>query len=164
MKEWVSQAFITRDAASNSALVEMRQQSATLIIPNMVFVFPLNAIEHARFHEVFRCKEQGYKLVINFMYDTWVQYYWKHVLKSKQNFKPNHFLQHSIFSSKQQICTGSRAQWFISGQKFPAYTSFSMENLTQKQALQSVAKSWQSLSMHWQWHLVGNGIPKYRHV
>ena len=63
----------------------MRQQSAT-------FVFPLNAIEHVRFHEVLRYKEQDYKLFIDFMYDTWVQYFWQNVLKSKQNLKLNHFL------------------------------------------------------------------------
>ena len=73
---------------TNSNLNRPPGVNITLIISNLVLFFPLNAIEYARFHEVFRRKEQQSKLVINFMHVAWVQYCRKHVFKSKHNFKP----------------------------------------------------------------------------
>ena len=97
----------------------------SLIIQNLFF-FPLNATEHAQFHAVFQCKDQDYKFVIHSMSDSWVQFCWKCVLESKQNFKLTYFLKYSIFLLKHPNCIDSRAQWFNLGKKFPAFSSFSM--------------------------------------
>ena len=98
--------------------------------PKLGFVFPLNATEHAQFHAVFQWKDQDYKFVIHFMSDPCMQFCWKCVFESKQNFKLIYFPKYSIFLLKHRNCTNSRAHWINPGQKFLALNSFSMENHT----------------------------------
>ena len=128
MNERISQAVIIKGTASKSTLVEMWQQSdnkksATkgkyhFNHPKLGFVFKLNATEHAQFHAVFQCKDQDYKFVIHSMSDTSIQFCWKCVLESKQNFKLTYYPKYSIFLLKHPNCTDSRTQWFNPGQKF----------------------------------------------
>ena len=61
-------------------------------------------------HAVFQCKDQDYKFVIYSMSDSCMQFCWKCVLESKQNFKLTYFPKYSIFLLKHSNCTDGRAQ------------------------------------------------------
>ena len=102
----------------------------TLIIQNLVLFFHWMQPNTLNFMQYFSAKTK----IISLSFTLWVwsdpcmQFCWKCVLESKQNFKLTYFPKYSIFLLKHPNCTDSRAQWFNPGQKFPAFTSFSMEN------------------------------------
>ena len=99
----------------------------TLIIQNFVLFFHWMQPNTLNFMQYFSAKTKiislSFTLCLTHECNFVENVFWKAL---KQNFKLTYFLKYSISLLKHPNCIDSRAQWFNPGQKFPAFSSFSM--------------------------------------
>ena len=100
----------------------------TLIIQNLVLFLHWMQPKTLNFMQYFSAKTKiislSFTLCLTHVCNFVENVFWK---ANKTSNLPI-FPKYSIFLLKHPNCTDSRAQWFNPGQKFPAFTSFSMEN------------------------------------